>query len=304
MLPTDNTRRPLDRRAVLMTLGLCMIWGAQQAAMKAVATEVAPLMQLSIRFAFAAAFFGAWVLLEEGPGAFGDGTLPGGALMGLLFTLEFVLVGEALVYTSASHTIVFLYTSPIFTALGVRFLPDERLRREQWLGIAIAFLGIVIAFVGPGHRAVTDLMVGDFLALLAGAAWGLSNVVLRRSRLSGASTAKTVLYQVGIAAPLLFAVAAATGQTHLVFTAAAIASLAFQTLVISTSSYLLWFWMLRHYLTSRLMLMLLLTPLFGVAFGAAFLGEAVESRFAMGALMVLAGILAVNGRSWSRKENG
>ncbi|MDE2306430.1 MAG: DMT family transporter, partial [Gammaproteobacteria bacterium] len=254
MLPTDNTRRPLDRRAVLMTLGLCMIWGAQQAAMKAVATEVAPLMQLSIRFAFAAAFFGAWVLLEEGPGAFGDGTLPGGALMGLLFTLEFVLVGEALVYTSASHTIVFLYTSPIFTALGVRFLPDERLRREQWLGIAIAFLGIVIAFVGPGHRAVTDLMVGDFLALLAGAAWGLSNVVLRRSRLSGASTAKTVLYQVGIAAPLLFAVAAATGQTHLVFTAAAIASLAFQTLVISTSSYLLWFWMLRHYLTSRLML--------------------------------------------------
>jgi drug/metabolite transporter (DMT)-like permease len=68
----------------------------------------------------------------------------------------------------------------------------------------------------------------------------------------------------------------------------------FQTLFISIFSYLLWFWLLRHYLTSRLMLLSLLTPLFGVLFGALLLKDPVEPRFALGSLLVLTGILVVN----------
>jgi len=70
--------------------------------------------------------------------------------------------------------------------------------------------------------------------------------------------------------------------------------LAFQTLIVAISSYLIWFWLLRRYLTSRLMLLSLLTPLFGVMFGAALLGEPVDLRFALGAVCVLTGVLLVN----------
>lgn len=42
--------------------------------------------------------------------------------------------------------VVFLYTAPIFAALGLHWrLPAERLAPLQWLGIALAFCGIVIA---------------------------------------------------------------------------------------------------------------------------------------------------------------
>lgn len=68
----------------------------------------------------------------------------------------------------------------------------------------------------------------------------------------------------------------------------------FQTVFISVSSYLLWFWLLRHYFTSRLMLLSLMTPLFGVVFGALLLNDRIELRFALGASLVLAGILVVN----------
>jgi drug/metabolite transporter (DMT)-like permease len=71
-------------------------------------------------------------------------------------------------------------------------------------------------------------------------------------------------------------------------------ALLFQTLVIAIASYLVWFWLLRHYLTSRLMLLSLLTPLFGVLFGAALLGDPIDLRFAVGALLVLMGVLIVN----------
>ena len=301
--PTENStqRHPLDARAIGLVLGLCVIWGFQQVAMKAVAMDVAPVMQLAIRFAIAAVFYGAWVLWREGTSAFADGTLRSGLLIGALFTLEFLLVGEALTHTTAAHTVVFLYTSPIFTALGVQFLPDERLRRAQWIGIGTAFIGIVIAFVGPGNRPVVELLIGEGLALLAGVTWGLTNVVLRRGRIGGASTAKTVFYQVALAAPLLYGYAAATGQTALVWTLPALESLVFQTFVIAVASYLVWFWLLRHYLTSRLMLMTLMTPLFGVLFGALILHDPINPPFAIGALLVLFGILVVNGELFRQR---
>lgn len=298
---TQPVRRPLDARAVGLVLVLCLIWGVQQVVMKAVSSSIAPVMQLAVRFAGSTVFFGVLVLRREGTGAFLDGTARSGLLMGVLFTLEFVLVGQALSHTTASHAIVFLYTAPVFTALGVQFLPDERMRRLQWLGVAVAFLGIVLAFAGPGSRPARELLLGDCLALLAGAAWGLTNVVLRRGRVGGAATVKTVFYQVGLAAPLLYVYALATGQDRIDPTLPALASVIFQTLMISIVSYLLWFWLLRHYLTSRLMLMTLLTPFVGVIFGGLALHDPIENRFAAGTGLVLAGIALVNAQ-WARRR--
>jgi drug/metabolite transporter (DMT)-like permease len=296
IVQTVPIRKSLDLRAMALVLLLCVIWGFQQVAMKSVAADVSPIMQLAIRFAGASIFFGVWVAVREGRRAFDDGTLASGLFLGLMFSLEFVFVGSALDHTTAAHTTVFLYSAPIFTALGLQFLPEERLDRIQWIGITAAFSGIVVAFVSPGSRPVTELLIGDLLALLGGATWGLSNVVLRRGRVSGAATAKTVLYQVGVAAVVLFVFASITGQTRLVPSEAAILALLFQTLLISILSYLVWFWLLRHYLTSRLMLLSLMTPLFGVVFGAVLLRDPIEPRFALGSLLVLAGILVVNGR--------
>lgn len=279
---------------------LCMIWGIQQVALKGVAGNVAPVMQLAIRFAGASIVFGIWVSIREGRRAFRDGTLPSGLLLGLLFTLEFIFVGQSLVHTTAAHSIVFLYTAPIFTALGLQFLPEEQLSRLQWVGIGVAFAGIVVAFLGFGDRPASTLL-GDTLALLAGMSWGLSNVVLRRGRVGSAKTAKTVLYQVGTAAILLGAYSAATDQARIVLSTMTVLALLFQTLAIAISSYLVWFWLLRHYLTSRLMLLSLLTPLFGVLFGAALLGDPITLRFASGGVLVLAGILIVMLRQMLRR---
>jgi len=287
-------RRPLDFRAVFLVLMLCVIWGFQQVALKGVATNAAPVMQLAIRFGGASIAFGLWVFIREGRGAFADGTLPSGILLGLLFSLEFIFAGQALLHTTAAHSVVFLYTAPIFTALGLQFLPEEHLSRLQWAGIGVAFFGMVVAFLGFGGRPAVELLTGDLLALLGGVSWGFSNVVLRRGRVGGAATAKTVLYQVATATILLAAFAAATDQTQVELSKITIFALLFQTLIIAISSYLVWFWLLRHYLTSRLMLLSLLTPLFGVLFGAALLGDPIDLRFALGALLVLMGVLIVN----------
>jgi drug/metabolite transporter (DMT)-like permease len=287
-------RRPLDPLAATLVLILCAVWGFQQVAIKDVAAQAAPVMQLAIRFGGASIFFGLWVIISEGRRAFSDGTLPSGLLLGLMFSLEFVFAGQALLHTTAAHSVVFLYTAPIFTALGLQFLPEEAMSRLQWAGIGVAFFGIAIAFLSFSGPPAVELLSGDLLALLGGASWGLTNVVLRRGRVGGASTAKTVLYQVATAGLLLGAFAVATGQTQVQLSRMTVLSLVFQTLIIAIASYLAWFWLLRRYLTSRLMLLSLLTPIFGVLFGAALLGDPVDLRFGLGALLVLMGVLIVN----------
>ena len=42
-------------------------------------------------------------------------------------------------------------------------------------------------------------------------------------------------------------------------------SLAFQIVVVSFASYLLWFWLIRHYPATRLASFTMLTPVFGLA---------------------------------------
>jgi len=290
-------RLPLDGRATGLMILLCLCWGFQQIAIKLVATDISPTLQIGLRSAFAAVVLACLVLRKEGRAVFADGTLGPGLLAGMLFAAEFLLVAQGLLYTTASHMSVFLYTAPIFTALGLHLtLPEERLRPAQWLGVALAFAGIALAFLGPGHQAAAPAMLlGDLLGVLAGASWGATTVAIRKSRLSETPAAKTLLYQMAVASVALPLFAWATGQAAPVFSPPALASLAFQALGVALFSLLVWFWLLRRYLATRLSILSFMTPLFGVAFGVLILHEPLDAAFVAGAAMVMAGILIVIG---------
>lgn len=289
------TRLPLDPFACGLMLLLCIVWGFQQVSIKLVEQDVAPVLQLAIRSGIAALVLGAITLWREGRGAFGDGTLLPGLGVGLLFTLEFFFISEGLVRTSASHIAVFLYTAPIFAALGLHLiLPEERLSPVQWLGVLVAFGGITLAFLGkPGNAAGS--LFGDALGICAAIAWGATTVLIRGSSLSEAAPVKTLFYQLGVAGVVLLAVAAATGRLGLVPSDRALLSLGFQVVVVALISYLGWFWLLRRYLASRLSMLSFMTPLFGVGFGVLVLGEPLDSSFIFGGLLVLGGLLLVTG---------
>lgn len=143
-------------------------------------------------------------------------------------------------------------------------------------------------------------MSGDLLALAKrGFLWG-TTVVIRCTGLSHALAARTLLYQLIGAFVLLLGAAAVTGQLSIDPTPLAPGALAFQTLIVSFASFLVWFWLLRHYLASRLGVFSFTTPVFGVVLGAWLLQECIETSFLAGALLVLSGIVLVRGYEWLR----
>ena len=299
---TMSTRKALDPQAIFLMIVLCATWGLQQVVLKATADDIAPILQIALRSGGAAVLVGLVMLVRGERMNLGDGTLKPGLLVGGLFGLEFLLVAEGLRHTSASHMAVFLYTAPIFAALGLHWrLPAERLGAVQWLGIALAFGGIAMAFLGRSQAASAvsgDVLWGDFLGLLAGMAWAATTVVVRCSTLAKAPATQTLLYQLVGAFVLLMVGAVATGQTSFNPTPTVWASLAFHTLVVSFASFLVWFWLLRQYLASPLGVFSFLTPLFGIVFAAWLLQEPIEPSFLMGAIPVLLGIVLVSGGGW------
>lgn len=300
-----SARRGADAFSFQVMLALCMTWGLQQVAIKLAAVDIAPVMQASARSGIAALLV-ALLMWWRGSGeGLRQGTWPAGLLAGGLFALEFLLIALGLERTTAGHIAVFLYTSPIFSALGLHLLlPSERLRRMQWLGIGLCFVGIAVAFGGGFSLAEMDsrMLLGDALGLLAGMAWGATTVVIRASKLSEAPPSLTLFYQLAAAFVLLLLIAVVNGQAgQVVLTPLAVGSVLFQGVVVSFISYLLWFWLLRRYLASNLAVFSFMTPLFGVTLGVLILDEPLTLNFVGGAVLVLLGITLVSGEAWFRR---
>ncbi len=291
-----SERRPLDPTAFSLMLLLTALWGLQQVSVKLIIAEVSPLMQGAIRSILATALLVAWArmrgiaLLER------DGTLRAGVIAGLLFAGEFVFIYAGLAYTTASRIVVFIYLTPSLTALGLHvFIRTERLGPAQWLGVLLAFAGVVLAFVEGFFNAGGDTLIGDLCGVAAAVLWAATTVVIRATRLSQASPSKTLLYQLGIAAALLPAASLLMGEAGVAaVTPLVVASLAYQGVIVAFASFLAWFWLLRNYLAARLSVMSSLTPIFGVAFGALILSEPLSAYFVAAALLVAAGIALVN----------
>lgn len=300
-----DTRQALDGKAAAIMTVLCLIWGLQQVVLKLAAADVTPLMLIALRSGAAAVL--VWLLMRWRGERIDLALWRPGLVVGTLFGVEFVLVGEGLRFTSASHMVVLLYTAPIFVALGLHWkLPAERLSRVQWAGIGLAFVGIVVTFAGRGGAAAdadwSRVLWGDLLALLAGAAWGATTVAVRLSRLASAPATLTLLYQLVGGFAVLIVAAGLLGQWRFNPTPVAWLGLFFQAVVVSFFSYLTWFWLLKRYLASRLGVFSFLTPLFGMLFGVWLLGEPLEASFVAGTVLVLAGVAVVSGYGWLRQR--
>ena len=266
---------------------------------------MSPVLQLAVRSGIAAALV-MLLMWRRDLFRFTPGTWLPGLCLGLLFSLEYLFLGEGLRYTSASRMVIFLYSAPVFSALVLHLLlPEERLLRTQWVGILMAFAGVALAFAARDssltHAGGWGLSrerswVGDLFGLFAGLAWGLSTVVVRTTALANIPAAQTLLFQLLSAFVALTLAALVLGQHTFELTLPLVWNLLFQALIVAFASFLVWLSLLQRYKASELGVLLFMTPVFGVIFGVLLLNESVHWLFVVAALLVVCGILLVSGR--------
>jgi drug/metabolite transporter (DMT)-like permease len=288
-------RKPLDSTAFSVMVLLTALWGAQQVVIKLTASDISLVMQAGIRSVIATVLVLGWAASKRIALWERDGTLWPGVIAGLLFGGEFVFIYAGLEHTAASRMVVFIYLAPVLTALGLHMLvPGERLVPGQWAGVLLSFAGVALAF-WEGFDARGNTWLGDLCGVIAAALWAATTVLIRASKLARATATKTLFYQLGVSALMLPLASLALGEKGVIaLTPLAIASLAFQGVIVAFASYLAWFWLLTRYLAARLAVFSFLSPMFGVLAGVIVLGEPLRPLFAVAAALVVAGIVLVN----------
>jgi len=296
----SDRKTRLDTVAVASLLLCCALWGLNQTVTKLTLADIPPLLQAGVRSLGAAALVALWAGRRGISLSMRNGTLAGGLLAGSLFAAEFACIFIGLQYTQASRMIVFIYLAPFIVALGMPLVArSERPTPRQLLGLAVAFAGVAWAFgEGLGSQAsASQQWLGDALGVLAAVLWGATTLAIRGSRLAVASPEQTLYYQLAVSGVLLTAASLAVGETWPAWASLGAQPLwlmGFQTVAVTFASYLLWFWLMRHYPATAITSFTLLTPLFGLLAGVWLLGEPLTLRLGVACAAVALGIALVN----------
>ena len=293
---SNSVTRPLDAMAAAIVVVLCLSWGFNQVATKLAIHDIPPLTQAAIRSAVAALLIAGWCRLRGIPMLARDGTLWFGLAAGVLFAAEFILIYQGLLYTTATRATLFIYLAPFFVVLGGRIvLPADRFGAAQWLGLALSFAGMLIAFGVPTPALDPRQLTGDVMMVAAALFWAATTLLIKASPLTRVSAEKVMLYQLVVSAPIMAAAAYFVGERIVQMPSAiALGALAYQTIWVVSVTFVVWFALVARYSANRLSAFTFLAPLFGVAAGRLVLGEPLTLAFAAAVALVAGGLVLVN----------
>lgn len=186
------------------------------------------------------------------------------------------------------------FSTPAAVLLGA-WLLRERASRAVWGGIAMTMGGVLI--VGFDAAAL-GYPLAFALVLASAVFYAAANVISRGLRESGLGILNLNALMALVSAPPMLALSFVFGEPWraplLAAGAAEWTTVLYSALVVSLVGHVGLFQLLRHYPLSAVMPFYVFTPIFGVAGAILFLGETPTLRFALGAILAIGGIIAVN----------
>ncbi len=211
---------------------------------------------------------------------------------GVNTAIPFIAYCFAALYIPAGYSAIANSTTPIWSALIAAFWFKARLGFTKWLGIALAFVGVMV-LVGLQPVRVTPMVIAGVLACLAAAAmYATASFLIKRflSDIPGIVGATGMVWgaTIWLTLPALFAV-----PTHLPSLGAwtAVAALA---LGCTAAAYILFFNLIQVIGPQRASSVAFLFPAFAAFWGWLFLDEPFTVNMMLGMVLVLLGTALVS----------
>lgn len=290
----------IDAFGAVTLISLTLVMGLGQVLIKLVNVGMEPVFQAGLRSALAFPVVLAFALLKRRRLSVTDGSLLPGLLCGCFFAAEFLLLFNAMDYTSVARAVVLFYTMPVWVALGAHFLiPGERMTPARALGLILAVGGVGLALSRNAHPATDQALLGDLMALTGALFWAAIAFQARLTKLSRCVPEMQLLYQLAVSAVILIALTPLFGPPLRGMTPELWGMFAFHVASVGCFGFLAWFWVLKHYPASDMAAYGFLAPVFAVLFGWLVLDEPISVTLAAALVLVGTGIVLV-----TRKAKG
>ena len=286
----QSTISPRDFALILAVVAL---WGFSFVPIKVGLLEMPPFAFAAVRFCFAAIPLVFVIRPPRMPAAqviyYGLGI--GVCQFGLLF------LGMKLGMPAGLSSLVIQLQVFFTIGLGIALL-DERLRRENAIGAAIAAVGIVVLAIYRILGGASATLIGFSLVIVAAFAWGVGNVIAKRAAQKHHADMFALVVWSSLVPPLplaalSYAFEGGSAVWHVMASASMLAwgCALFLAYVATLFGFASWARLLHRYPTALVAPFALLIPVSGLASGALFLGETLSPMQAAGVALVLAGLV-------------
>lgn len=283
----------MDAANLLRLVSLAAIWGGSFLFMRIGVPAFGPAAFICLRMGIAAVFL--WLVCR----ALGQARLERGQWKHFLFiglfnsALPFTLFAYAAQSLSASLLSIMNSTSPIFGTFIAALWLRTPVTREALLGQALGIGGVCVIVSGSLTTGAAVDLVPLGAALLAASCYGIAGSYTRWAKVAlepltlahGSLWAATLLL-----VPLALALPIRQAPSPLQW--GAVSALG---VVCTGAAFLLYFRLIRDCGPTRALSVTFLIPVFGVLWGALFLGESVGLGTLAGGALVLLGTALTNG---------
>lgn len=276
-------------RHIALALLVAAVWGFNFVVIKVGLRDFPPLLFSCLRFALAATPL--LVLgVAGGPPVAWRYVLGIGLALGVVkFSLLFVGMDIGM---PAGLSSLVLQAQAFFTVVFAAAAMGDRPGPRQMAGMALAFGGIAV--IGVDLSGSTGSLGALALVVAAAAAWGVSNILMKRA---AAPDLLRLMLWVSVVPPLpLLALSLLLEGPQRVGEAlgglswTGVACLVYIAGLATLFGFAAWGWLLRHHPASLVAPFTLLVPVFGMSSGALLLGETVSATKMAGAALVMLGL--------------
>jgi drug/metabolite transporter (DMT)-like permease len=292
-LDSATARRRGPSAADAGMLLVCLIWGVNFSVMKLAIDRIPALPFTAIRFVLASLLLWLVLRLTEGPVRLPRADTRRLYVLGVVgntcYQLAFIL---GLARTSATNSSLILATVPTVVALVGGAAGLERISRRMWVGIVTGTAGVALVIATSGIEFSAGTVVGDLLTVVAVLCWAGYTVGLRRLP-DGFSPLRvtTITSIAGTPGLLLVGLPGIVRLDWGAVPGSAWAALAYATLLSLVLAYLLWNRSVQAVGGTRTAIYMCVTPLVAVAAAWFMLGEQARPLQAVGAVLIIAGVL-------------
>jgi drug/metabolite transporter (DMT)-like permease len=286
------TMSPL-RQAIIALAFLSVIWGYNWITMKQAMLDAGPLNFSAFRFGIGGLALIPAIFFLKQSFAIPRREWRTVALLSFLLVLNFGFVMTALIVGGAGKISVLVYTMPFWGLILARIVLHERLKRWQWWAVALAFVGQIV-LIDPFHQQRNVL--SSILAVLAGLLWAASVIVVKNMQhRANVPMVTLTFWQTSVAAIGFVLAGFIVPQKSITWTPLLVWCIFYSAVIATSVAWLLFYYALKRMPASLAGLSTLATPVFGVLFGWAVLGERPTGLEAigMGLIGVALGTLAL-----------
>jgi len=276
----------------LIALGVCFLRGGNQVALKFGLTGFAPFSTAFLRMLVGAAAVGLWGLLRGADLRVLPDERRSLLQLTLLFLVQISVLHIGADYTSPAYATILINANPIFANLIAHFVvPEDRLSPIRVLGLAFAFIGVVIVSLGRPDAALASNPVFGNLAVLFSAILVAARLVYTQRLVQRIEPTKLVFWQMVLSLPGFALAAWFVGEgMRGDITWQAITGVLYQGAVVSGLTFMVWATLLQKHSPGSLSVFSFTVPIFGVLLSSWLFGEALTPRLILGVLAVTGGI--------------